>query len=196
MVPAASVAPVPPGLDDRRKWPARPSRSHRVAGPHPVERPARPSARRVGPAGHRRIGRCRSGLRAPREIHGPEVVALTRSAQKGAKLKELGADFVFDPQDANLSRKASNRTRPTAVDLAIDNVAGPLFNQVVATLGYGGKISVVGRSAGPVPEFNTGTLFFRRNRIGGVAVGDYTPETAQVDWKKIVAVSTPSMASP
>jgi NADPH2:quinone reductase len=53
-------------------------------------------------------------------------------------------------------------------------------------LGYAGKISVVGRSAGPVPEFNTGTLFFRRNRIGGVAVGDYTAETAHTAWTEIV----------
>jgi len=45
---------------------------------------------------------------------------------------------------------------------------------------------VVGRSAGPAPEFNTGTLFFRRNRIGGVAVHDYTPQSAQKVWKEIV----------
>jgi NADPH2:quinone reductase len=61
-----------------------------------------------------------------------------------------------------------------------------LFNQVVAVLGYGGRISVVGRSGGAVPEFNTGTLFFRRNRIGGVAVGDYTAASAQAAWQRIV----------
>ena len=38
-------------------------------------------------------------------------------------------------------------------------------------LGQDGRISVVGRSGGAVPEFNTATLFFKRNRIGGVAVG-------------------------
>jgi NADPH2:quinone reductase len=38
-----------------------------------------------------------------------------------------------------------------------------------------------------VPEFNTATLFFRRNRIGGVAVADYTPEAAHDAWKQIVA---------
>jgi NADPH2:quinone reductase len=37
-----------------------------------------------------------------------------------------------------------------------------------------------------VPEFNTASLFFRRNRIGGVAVGDYTPEAAQEAWSEIV----------
>jgi NADPH2:quinone reductase len=75
---------------------------------------------------------------------------------------------------------------PKKVDLAVDSVGGPLFNEVVAMLGYGGCISVVGRSGGVVPEFNTATLFFRRNRIGGVAVGDYTPQAAQAAWKQIV----------
>lgn len=118
---------------------------------------------------------------------GLTVVALSRSAEKSAKLKELGADFVFDPTDANLRKSVTAAIAPRKIDLAIDNVAGPLFNQLIALLGYGGRISLVGRSGGAVPEFNTGTLFFRRNRIGGVAVADFTPESAQETWKEIVA---------
>lgn len=114
------------------------------------------------------------------------VVALSRSAEKGAKLRDLGADSVFDPQDKNLRKSVLAAIAPRKVDLAVDNVAGPLFNDVVAMLGYGGRISVVGRSGGPVPEFNTGTLFFRRNRIGGVAVADFTPQSAQLAWQEIV----------
>jgi NADPH2:quinone reductase len=116
---------------------------------------------------------------------GLTVVGLSRNPAKGEKLKELGADAVFNPEDRDLRAKVS-AAAPGKVDLAVDSVGGPLFAQVVAMLGYGGKISVVGRSAGPVPEFNTGTLFFRRNRIGGVAVHDYTPESAQTVWKEIV----------
>jgi len=85
-----------------------------------------------------------------------------------------------------LRAKVSAAIAPKKVDLAVDNVGGALFAQVVALLGYAGKISVVGRSAGPVPEFNTGTLLFRRNRIGGVAVGDYTAESARTAWTEIV----------
>jgi len=114
------------------------------------------------------------------------IVALSRSAGKGAKLKELGADFVFNPEDPNLRRAVLEALAPRRVDLAVDNVAGPLFNEVIAMLGRGGRISVVGRSGGPVPEFNTAALFFRRNRIGGVAVGDYSREEAQSTWKQIV----------
>jgi NADPH2:quinone reductase len=114
------------------------------------------------------------------------VVALSRSAEKGSKLRDLGADFVFDPQDKSLRKSVLAAIGPRKVDIAVDNVAGSLFNEVIAMLGYGGRISVVGRSGGPVPEFNTGTLFFKRNRIGGVAVADFTPESAQVTWQEIV----------
>lgn len=114
------------------------------------------------------------------------VVALSRSAAKGAKVKELGADFVLNPEDQNLRNAVMAAIAPKKVDLAVDNVGGALFNEVVTILGQGGRISVVGRSGGVVPEFNTATLFFRRNRIGGVSVGDYAPEAAQAAWKQIV----------
>jgi NADPH2:quinone reductase len=117
---------------------------------------------------------------------GLRVIALSRSAEKGAILKDLGADFVFDPGDPNLRKKVGAAVAPQKVDIAVDNVAGPLFNQVITMLSYGGRISVVGRSGGPVPEFNTASLFFRRNRIGGVAVADYTAEAAQATWKEMI----------
>ena len=117
---------------------------------------------------------------------GLTVVALSRSAEKRAKLLELGADFAFDPADAGLRKAVMTAIAPKKVDLVVDSVGGALFNEVIAMLGYAGRISVVGRSGGGVPEFNTATLFFRRNRIGGVAVGDYTPEQAQSSWKEIV----------
>jgi NADPH2:quinone reductase len=118
---------------------------------------------------------------------GLTVVALSRSAEKAAKLKELGADFVFDAAAADLRKQVTTALAPKKIDLVVDNVGGALFNQVIAMLGYGGRISVVGRSGGPVPEFNTATLFFRRNRIGGVSVGDYSKQTAKEAWNEIVA---------
>jgi NADPH2:quinone reductase len=118
---------------------------------------------------------------------GLTVVGLSRSEQKAAQLKQLGADFVFDPGEKGLRKLVLSAIAPRRVDLAVDSVGGPLFNEVVAMLGNAGRISVVGRSAGVVPEFNTATLFFRRNRIGGVSVGDYSPEGAQAAWGGIVA---------
>lgn len=115
------------------------------------------------------------------------VVALSRNAEKRTKLKTFGADFVFDPEDGNLRRSISAAISPKKVDLAVDCVGGKLLPQVIALLGYGGKISVVGRSGGSVPELNTATLLFRRIRVGGVSVGDYTAQAAQAAWEEIVS---------
>jgi len=114
------------------------------------------------------------------------VAGLSRSAEKGERLKQLGADFVFSPDTPNLRKAVSGAIAPRKVDIVVDSVGGPAFNDLIAMLGYGGRISVVGRSGGPVPEFNTASLFFRRNRIGGVAVSDYTPDSSQAAWKEIV----------
>ena len=117
---------------------------------------------------------------------GLTVVALSRSAEKSAALKALGADAVLDPSNPHLRKSVSAAIAPKKVDLVIDSIGGPLFDQLVAILGYRGRVSVVGRSAGVVPNFNTASLLFRRSRIGGVAVSDYTPEAGQAAWKEIV----------
>jgi NADPH2:quinone reductase len=115
------------------------------------------------------------------------VVALSRSLQKGARLGELGADFVFNAEEPNLRKAVLTALARRRVDLAVDNVGGPLFAEVVAMLGQGGRISVVGRSGGVVPEFNTATLLFRKIRIGGVTAGDLTTQLMQSTWQEIVA---------
>ncbi len=117
---------------------------------------------------------------------GLKVVALSRSMENGIKLKELGADHLFSPDEPDLRKSILAAIAPNRVDLAVDNVAGPWLNEVIAVLGDGGRVSVVGRSGGVVPEFNTATLFFRRNCIGGVSVGAYKPEEAQAAWRRIV----------
>jgi NADPH2:quinone reductase len=114
------------------------------------------------------------------------VVALSRSEEKRARLKTLGADFVFAPVDRNLVEAVKTAIVPKRVDLAVDSVGGALFSQAINLLGYGGRISVVGRSGGTAPEFNTASLLFRRVRIGGVSVGDYSAKAAQAAWKEIV----------
>lgn len=117
---------------------------------------------------------------------GLAVVGLSRDAEKRVKLHALGADFVFDPEDKYLVTSVSSAIAPKRVDLAIDCVGGKQFPHVIALLGHGGRVSIVGRSGGTVPEFNPATLLFRRIRIGGVAVGDYTSQAAQTAWERIV----------
>jgi NADPH2:quinone reductase len=119
---------------------------------------------------------------------GHRVIALSRSEQKRAKLIAEGASFAFDPQDANWNKRLKDAIAPARVDLAVDNVGGDQFPRVIDTLGMWGKVSVVGQLAGPVPTFNLGTLFFRRLRVGGVAVGTYTAAESRAAWKAVVEI--------
>ena len=117
---------------------------------------------------------------------GHRLIALSRSEKKRARLAQLGASLTFDPEDADWHKKLKEQLKPRGVDLAIDNIGGELFLRVVDSLGMHGKISVVGQLAGPVPKFSTATLFFRRLRVGGVAVGTYTPAESQAAWTAVV----------
>jgi NADPH2:quinone reductase len=109
---------------------------------------------------------------------------MSRDAEKSKKLFKLGADLVVDPADGQWRKKVKEFLKPRRVDLAVDNIGGELFPQVIDTLGDQGKVSCVGRLAGPVPEFNTASLFFRRIRIGGVAIAGYTAVEARAAWRE------------
>lgn len=117
---------------------------------------------------------------------GHTVVGLSRDREKSKRLIEEGADHVFDPSDTDWRKKMRDALGGKKIDLAIDHIGGSLFNEIVDSLAYAGRVSCVGRLAGPVPQFNTASLFFRRIRIGGVAVGDCTPGQSREGWKRVV----------
>ena len=54
----------------------------------------------------------------------------------------------------------------------------------------------MGRLAGPVPNFNTATLFFKRLRMGGVAVGAYTNEESRAAWQEVLRLLARAGARP
>jgi NADPH2:quinone reductase len=127
---------------------------------------------------------------------GHTVFALSRSPEKSRRLKELGAAATFDSSDSNWRQAAKQTMATKRVELAVDNVGGRILPEVIETLGDLGKVSVVGRLAGPVPSFNTATLFFRRIRIGGVAVGAYTNAEARAAWEQVLVVLARTGARP
>lgn len=127
---------------------------------------------------------------------GHTMLALSRGDSKRDALLGLGAAAVFNPDSPTWRKQVKEFLKGRRVDLAIDNIGGPLFSQVIDTLGEWGKASVVGRLAGPVPQFNTAALFFRRLRIGGVAVGSYTAAESRTAWQSIIGLLARTGAKP
>lgn len=124
------------------------------------------------------------------------VVALSRHAGKREQLMSLGAAVAVDPTASNWGRTVRDALGGRRVDLAIDNIGGELLPQVIDVLADRGRVSVVGRLAGPVPQFNSASLIFRRIRLGGVAVGAYTPAESQRAWRNLLQVLGPGKITP
>ncbi len=127
---------------------------------------------------------------------GHTVVGLSRSPEKRRRLEQLGATLTLNPEDAKWRQTLKTSLAPRRVDLAVDNIGGKLLPEVIDTLGDLGRVSVVGRLAGPVPNFNTATLFFRRIRIGGVAVGAWTNAESRAAWREVLPLLARTGARP
>lgn len=124
------------------------------------------------------------------------VVAMSRGTGKVDALMKLGAQVVLDPNDPAWRKRLTEFTNDRRVDLAIDNIGGPLFSDVVDALAHNGRVACVGRLAGPVPQFNTASLFFRRITVKGVFVGDYSPAQAQGAWTETLKLIERAGARP
>jgi NADPH2:quinone reductase len=127
---------------------------------------------------------------------GYTVVALSRNAAKSERLRQLGATATFNPEDSQWRAQLKAVLAQRRVDLAIDNIGGKLLPEVIDMLGELGKLSLVGRLAGPVPSFNTAALFFRRIRMGGVAVGASTAAESRENWRHVLALLARTGARP
>jgi NADPH2:quinone reductase len=127
---------------------------------------------------------------------GYSVFGLSRSAEKSGKLKALGAKEIFNPEQPQWRQAAKAALGAGRIDLAIDNIGGKLLPEMIELLGENGKVSLVGRLAGPVPSFNTAALFFRRIRMGGVAVGAFTSAEARQAWHEVLTLLQRTGARP
>ena len=119
---------------------------------------------------------------------GHTVIGLSRSSEKASKLLQLGATWTFNPEDPQWPKALKQYLQPRRVDLVVDNIGGSLLPKMIDTLGMNGCISLVGMLAGPVPQFNTASLFFRRLQMRGVAVGSYSVEENRKAWQHVVSL--------
>jgi NADPH2:quinone reductase len=127
---------------------------------------------------------------------GHMVLAMSRDAGKAEKLRQQGAHLVVDPKDPRWPKQVRDFLKGGRVGLAVDSIGGELFSPLIETLGPQGRVSCVGRLAGPVPSFNTASLFFKRLRIGGVYVGAYQAPEARMAWEAVLKLLRESGAAP
>jgi NADPH2:quinone reductase len=127
---------------------------------------------------------------------GFRIIGLSRSAAKSQRLRAMGAELTLNPQEPAWRDQLKAHLGKVRVDLAVDNIGGVLFTQILEVMGMFGRISCVGRLAGSVPDFNTASLFFRRLKVGGVAIATYTQSEAHGAWSNVIATLARNGARP
>ena len=119
---------------------------------------------------------------------GHTVIGLSRSEEKATKLLGLGTTWTLNPEDPQWTKSLKQLLSSRRVDLIVDNIGGALLPKMIDTLGMNGCVSLVGMLAGPVPQFNTASLFFRRLSMRGVAVSTYSLEENRQAWRQVVSM--------
>jgi NADPH:quinone reductase-like Zn-dependent oxidoreductase len=103
---------------------------------------------------------------------GAAVIATSSSEEKRARLRQMGAASTIDyTTDAKWGDTARAAAGDGGVDLVVEVGGAGTFDQSIASLRYGGGMSLLGILAGTQGPINTYAIFHKNIRIRGVYVG-------------------------
>jgi len=84
----------------------------------------------------------------------------------------LGADVVLPLTDGWADR-VREHTHGQGLDIVVDPIGGPAFDDVIRVLAIDGKLVVIGLAAGGIPTVKVNRLLLRNISVVGVAWGEY-----------------------
>jgi len=97
---------------------------------------------------------------------GARVIAAASTPDKLAVTREHGADEVVNYATENLTDRVMALTNGTGVDVCFDPVGGGLFDAALSSLGWGGRILLIGFVAG-VPQIPANRLLVKHRAALG-----------------------------
>ncbi|WP_425825480.1 zinc-dependent alcohol dehydrogenase family protein [Streptomyces fractus] len=116
------------------------------------------------------------------------VAVTTSSAERGERLRKLGATHVLDRTGASTETAANTKTdadadpdAPEGYDVIIDIIAGPDMPTFLDLLNPNGRLVAIGMVAGPPPADLAGhmTAAFQKSMSFATFSADTVPEAAQ-----------------
>jgi NADPH:quinone reductase-like Zn-dependent oxidoreductase len=98
---------------------------------------------------------------------GAKVAVASRSREKGDRATALGAECVLFDEDHPLDQALWAWSEKRGVDVIFDSVGAPTLPRSVRALARGGRVVVIGATAGPKVEIDVRPLFWRQASIRG-----------------------------
>ncbi|AXY60118.1 quinone oxidoreductase family protein [Acinetobacter sp. WCHAc010052] len=134
-------------------------------------------------------------MQVARYLGAKRVIGTSTHAEKLMKLSEYGADAVVNTKDEDWAKQVLKLTKRKGVDLVIDFLAGPLFNQTMSVTKIAGTVVNVGRMAGEVGEIDFDQHSMRRINYKGVSFRTRNPDEIRDVIQKASAELVPALES-
>jgi NADPH:quinone reductase-like Zn-dependent oxidoreductase len=124
---------------------------------------------------------------------GAHVVATAGSAEKLARVAELGAQTLVNYRVEDFARAVANTGRGASV--VLDFVGGSYWEQHATCLADGGRCVVIGVLGGAKATVNLGQLLFKRLQILGLVMRSRSIEDKVAMTRSFVAETLPLFAT-
>jgi 2-desacetyl-2-hydroxyethyl bacteriochlorophyllide A dehydrogenase len=108
---------------------------------------------------------------------GARVISTGSTEAKRALARQLGAEFVLDPNDANWPAEIRKITNKHGVDLVVEHVGGEVLLKCFECLARDGTIVTCGATAGREVTLNLWPLFVKQHRL----IGSYGRNRADLE---------------
>jgi NADPH:quinone reductase-like Zn-dependent oxidoreductase len=130
------------------------------------------------------------------KLLGGRVIGTSGSADKLARLKELGLDVGICTRGADYHDAVLAATGGAGVDLVVDNVGGSVFAESVRCMRFEARLGMVGYVDGVLKaELDLEALHAKRLKLFGVSNKMRTPEHRAADVPAFVADMLPAFAA-
>lgn len=103
---------------------------------------------------------------------GARVIGVASTAQKQAVARDAGADVVLGYD--NLKDALKEATGGKGVDVAFDPVGGDAFDALSRSMGWGGRLLVIGFASGTIPKLPVNLTLVKGYSVVGVFWGAFT----------------------
>lgn len=100
------------------------------------------------------------------------MIAVTHREAAIDYLASLGADEVVLLTDG-WAKRVRELTHDRGVDIVVDPIGGPAFDDAIRVLAIDGRLLVIGFAAGGIPTVKVNRLLLRNVSVVGVAWGEY-----------------------
>ncbi|MFY2858916.1 NADPH:quinone oxidoreductase family protein [Mycobacterium sp. THU-M104] len=113
-----------------------------------------------------------AAIQVARAMGAKKVLAVLHRTAATDYVSSLGADLVL-PLSGDWAAEVRAYTGGRGVDIVVDPIGGPAFDDAVRVLAIDGKLLVIGFAAGSIPTVKVNRLLLRNVSIVGVAWGEY-----------------------